>query len=866
MKSTVYFGYTTYGNYLENYYTDNYNILIQDLIEQFSHDNPEMIQEVNLGITDGVAIKNNFKGDFTKFNTAIVVRTINGVQESDLYFIISKTFVRRDIWSITLMKDVISKYYQEIINGDISVNRIGLKDRTKYSELMLLNEGIDVSNVKRKQILLEDTNYRPCYAIFYTNKSTDDPISIDMTKHKKTSGELTPELEGNFNSSRHGKILRIVKTFHFASFVSYTDMITHTITYTFNIKNRNDYWELETEVEYCELPAWEQIPVSSFTGKYAQWDSRLDAINWDSHKNKVHEYMWNALNYETPEIKTRVLDYMSNKNRYEIYHNTYMTKNGDEYFIENKDIITNDYPSVMPYSDMENFINEDFNTRLITVYPEEGIPYYSSNRWSWILTSTELQEIYENGLWYAFSEEVEPDKWRIIIDEFQYRYNTTSYTYSPYESEYKNPIIIPKVDNCKDQPYGIIMIPQEFIYRTEIVTKEDIEDILYSLSAQYGGNNGRVIDIQHIPYGVISCRKDGEYYEPWENYTGTIKVEKKNNRTYYIPYATIENTYFTKTIPFNLQEHIVDFPYYNDKKLLDYYKILIKSPSGANVWEINALKNGGNIEEFTIGYNLRPVMSYYRLIPKLGGIYGENYKDIRGLIWSENRSITLISDAYYTYRRQNLNYLNQFNANINYQKNELELIHEANHMNFKFDSGKRKLEGYIGAMSAPIEGAAAGSIMGPYGALAGAAAGTVQGIGEAIGTAVSEGIEKRQMLANEKYDIRLLNNRIENDRRQFNYNISNIKAIPINVEKITGIYFTDNEFPYIEVYSPTNTELEHLKQYFDLYGVNVGKIIDLSQYDFNYLQASIIRLKTEITIEEYDEINHKLNVGVRKEV
>lgn len=187
-------------------------------------------------------------------------------------------------------------------------------------------------------------------------------------------------------------------------------------------------------------------------------------------------------------------------------------------------------------------------------------------------------------------------------------------------------------------------------------------------------------------------------------------------------------------------------------------------------------------------------------------------------------------------------------------------------MNFKFDSGKRKLEGYIGAISAPIEGAAAGSIMGPYGALAGAGAGTLQGIGEAIGTAVSEGIEKRQMLANEKYDIRLLNNRIENDRRQFNYNISNIKAVPINVEKITGIYFTDNEFPYIEIYSPTNTELEHLKQYFDLYGVNVGKIIDLSQYDFNYLQASIIRLKTEITIEEYDEINHKLNVGVRKEV
>ena len=64
----------------------------------------------------------------------------------------------------------------------------------------------------------------------------------------------------------------------------------------------------------------------------------------------------------------------------------------------------------MPYSDMENFINEDFNTRLITVYPEEGIPYYS-NRWFWILTM-EFHEIYENDLWYDFREEVESDKWR----------------------------------------------------------------------------------------------------------------------------------------------------------------------------------------------------------------------------------------------------------------------------------------------------------------------------------------------------------------------------------------------------------------------------------------------------------------------
>ena len=38
------------------------------------------------------------------------------------------------------MKDVISKYYQEIINSDISVNRLGLTNRNTYNELLLLNE------------------------------------------------------------------------------------------------------------------------------------------------------------------------------------------------------------------------------------------------------------------------------------------------------------------------------------------------------------------------------------------------------------------------------------------------------------------------------------------------------------------------------------------------------------------------------------------------------------------------------------------------------------------------------------------------------------------------------------------------------
>lgn len=839
MKSTVYFGYTTYGNYLENYYTDNYNILIQDLIEQFSRDNPEMIQEVNLGITDGVAIKNNFKGDFTKFNTAIVVRTINGVQESDLYFIISKTFVRRNIWSITLMKDVISKYYQEIINSDISVNRIGLTNRNTYNELLLLNEGIDVSNVKRKQILLEHPNNKPCYAIFYTNKSTDEEIGIELNELPNFYGELTDSLKNQFDESYCGKVIRLYLPFHIVKNNKITNTIYYYIIYT---RITDTQYTITYEVKYhTHNPSLE---VGTFPGEIElPWNSNIDSINWSTELQNFTTTMSTALaKLPTYQMIVPVLETVIEfDNDYYEYHNKYMERTIDgvkkSFYVEKK-----------VASEPTDILNEkEYNFE--TVY-------------TMAIEIEDLEKIILNGqlhnIYPTLYQQATSFKFKAI-----YTKETTIYYERAYDDSYDDKVVLPKIKSCEDQPYSIIMIPQEFIYENNIVTKEEIEKILYALSAQYSGNNGRVIDIQLVPYGMIKFRKDGQYYEPWEDYTGTITIPRKGNY-YKIPYKQVNNTNYSINIEFNLNNILREFSYYNDKKLLDYYKIVFKSPSGATSWEINALKNGGNIQTLEIQYNLRPYTSYYRLVPQFNGIYGQNYNDIRGLIWKENRSITLVNDAFSTYQRQNLNYIQQFSANIEYQRNELELLHEANHTNFKFDSGKRKLEGYIGAISAPFEGAAAGSVMGPYGALAGAGAGTLQGIGEAIGTAVSEGIEKRQMLANEKHDIRLLNNRLETERRQFNYNLSNIRALPRNVEKITGIYFTDNNVPYVEIYSPTNTELEHLKQYFDLYGVNVGKIIDLSQYDFNYLQASIIRLKTKITIEEYDEINHKLNVGVRK--
>ena len=118
MFTTVKFLSQKYGNYLDNYYTDDYEGFIDALQSEVIS---SLTAHVNLGVTDGIIIENNFKGDFQDVNCAIVESSYYGTH---LYKIIKRVFIKRDLWRITMIKDLVSARYNEIINSKVLVSRL----------------------------------------------------------------------------------------------------------------------------------------------------------------------------------------------------------------------------------------------------------------------------------------------------------------------------------------------------------------------------------------------------------------------------------------------------------------------------------------------------------------------------------------------------------------------------------------------------------------------------------------------------------------------------------------------------------------------------------------------------------------------
>ena len=127
-----------------------------------------------------------------------------------------------------------------------------------------------------------------------------------------------------------------------------------------------------------------------------------------------------------------------------------------------------------------------------------------------------------------------------------------------------------------------------------------------------------------------------------------------------------------------------------------------------------------------------------------------------------------------------------------------------------------------------------------------------------------EGLEAGQVGYNNMMENKLLSNEIAYSKKQFNMALDNIRALPENVEKVSGVYSTNNYVPVLQMFEPTEQEITWYTKYLDLNGVNVGLVINLTNYEFDYLQGSMIKYRGIITNEEYIEIVSNLSRGVRK--
>lgn len=159
-----------------------------------------------------------------------------------------------------------------------------------------------------------------------------------------------------------------------------------------------------------------------------------------------------------------------------------------------------------------------------------------------------------------------------------------------------------------------------------------------ALSSKYVGNG--MYDMQIIPYApsneLLSMLVGGNL--EYANYTGS-KFKIASGNTMVAAAFGITTNHRQFTIGFDEPISVSD---YKSDRLFKETRIV--SPSGKSLYDFSIAMNDG-LEGFDVNMTLRPVNSMIHINPHFKWLYGVDFNDLRGLIISEDLSMTQTSSA-----------------------------------------------------------------------------------------------------------------------------------------------------------------------------------------------------------------------------
>ena len=339
----------------------------------------------------------------------------------------------------------------------------------------------------------------------------------------------------------------------------------------------------------------------------------------------------------------------------------------------------------------------------------------------------------------------------------------------------------------------------------------------------------------------------------WNNKEISINLNDYHNANYYF-------VFWIRNVPFGAQNidklatKVVLVKSYsildpgNDaltRKLANECDLVrIVSQNYSAIFEFSPAKSGG-VDGFLADCTYKPWSPYIHILPKLKGLYGDNFvsiDDARGLICGGDMSLPQLSNAWANYQLQNKTYQEMFDRQI---KN----------MDVQNDINRQGALAQL--ITSPITGGAAGAaIGGKIGGGFGAAAGATIG---ALGGGITAGIDYantiKMMEENKQYAIDM-----------YSYNLQNIQAIPTSLTKTSALTYNTRVWPFIEYYTCTDAEKDALKDKIKYNGMTIMKVGKLNDYllgEDNFYKGKLIRLP-DVKLDGHMafEIYNELNKGV----
>lgn len=405
------------------------------------------------------------------------------------------------------------------------------------------------------------------------------------------------------------------------------------------------------------------------------------------------------------------------------------------------------------------------------------------------------------------------------------------------------------IKNLKDAPYKMFAIPMSEnailrVGQTDIYTNKDrMLQIASSIATGLKtAADGFLYDIQLLPYCPFEDKfmqtldKNGiEYIGAGQEHKDyDIVKDSSDNIIAYLFYA--DRSSFTTNVTAVGTSLYPTLDYNNPtefKTKNETYMFRIVAPNFANFEDFNYFKNYG-VNYFNVDCTYKPFTPYIKININYKGLYGQDFNDQRGLILGGDYSLPVISDNWINYQIQNKNYANIFereNQNIEYK-------HKWN-------------------MASTVSGAAVGTMQGAFmGGMLGGVGGAIAG---GIGAGITGGLDIGRAAGTHAEDM-------DYRKDMFNFNISNIQALPQGLVKTSALNYNSKIYPFVEIYGCTEEETEVVRNKikFDGMTLNVlGSIRDyLNPSDMTYIQGRVVRININEDSHMANAINSELNKGV----
>jgi len=348
---------------------------------------------------------------------------------------------------------------------------------------------------------------------------------------------------------------------------------------------------------------------------------------------------------------------------------------------------------------------------------------------------------------------------------------------------------------------------------------------------KYSGASGELIDLQLLPYcpiteiriGLESGSKPIFLLSKLESSQWT-PITDSNEETVGCAFYCTESSH---KFNLNYQVRVDNIKISNETEMCR-----LISPNWNGMFEFSPAKNYG-VDYFTVDYELKPFQPYIHVAPawNRSGLYGNRRDDAIGLICGGDFGLSLISDAWATYERQNKNYREIFDRQI--QNLEVQQ---------KYQRIQETIGAFVGTAGGVTGGAMLGSMLGNtgIGALSG---GLVSAAGGIADIAINEALRTEAM---------------DYTKDLFGYQMGNIQALPDSLTRVNSFNPNNKVFPILEFYGCTEQETAALLNKLIYNGYTVGRIGQLKDYinptaDSTYIKGQLILL------EDFNEDSHFAN-------